>query len=460
MITETEEKNRDEFLIMIFLICLLKIEITLATNEYETDVRSDISNKVSNKVYGLKDLFNTTSWRMNINASSPCTYIDNDRLEKCHQVYVYNETAYLRYVQQLQTMILSQLNIKTDGTRKLKTSQIKLLKEINDGERNTNWIRKTRFDKIERKHQILNHISNIEEIYKCKFIENSDVNIMDSMCLKFSATTANLFYLDQQNSFKRLNATVRLFLYFETLNTKIKCQNIKIKNSQTSKTITTKIENGWNSVNINDLVISNHEVKHINDSLFKTLVITSEKDCSIETGDIANKSSAVVSKLYLSSFHDHRPLLEIIYNNDLQEDSSKHFQPLKQKRDSDVDILKNACKVPLNLNGECCLIQYYVEFRTIFKPNFILKPLGFPANYCFGKCFGKIYNIQPNPGEPLNHAEIKNQFNLHNKKYDKFMPTCCHPTTMESLYVTYIDSAGNTVSANIPNMITTSCGCS
>jgi hypothetical protein len=212
---------------------------------------------------------------------------------------------------------------------------------------------------------------------------------MDSICLKFLATTANLFQLDHQNNIKRLNATVILFLYFEILNTKIKCQNIKIKNFQTSKTLTTKIENGWNSVNINDLVISNEEVKYLNDSLFKTLIITSEKDCSIENGDTANKSTTDVSTLYLSSFHDKRPLLEIIYNHDLQEDSSKNFQPIKQKRDSDVDILKSACKVPLNLNEECCLIQYYVEFRTIFKPNFILKPLGFPANYCFGKCFGK-----------------------------------------------------------------------
>jgi hypothetical protein len=151
------------FLIMMFLTCLFKNEITLATNEYEeTDAHSDISKKISNKVNGLKDLFNTTSWRMNINASSPCTYIDDDRLENCHQVYVYNEKAYLRYVQQLQTMILSQLNIKPDGDRKLKTSQIKLLKEINDGNRNEKLIRKTRFDRSERKHQILNYINNIE----------------------------------------------------------------------------------------------------------------------------------------------------------------------------------------------------------------------------------------------------------------------------------------------------------
>ena len=40
------------------------------------------------------------------------------------------------------------------------------------------------------------------------------------------------------------------------------------------------------------------------------------------------------------------------------------------------------------------------------------------------------------------------------------MPTCCHPTAMKGLEVTYLDSKGSYTTVIIKNMITTSCGCS
>ena len=221
---------------------------------------------------------------------------------------------------------------------------------------------------------------------------------MDALCLKFLVSTADLFQVDQQNNVNHFNGSIKLFLHFKMSEKKGSCQYIKITNPEMSKNITLKVENGWNSVNIYDLVISNEDVKFLNESLFIRLAIVSEKDCLIESdqnkNDVNTQSTTDISILYLSSSRDKKPLLDVIYNPDLnEEDSNKNLPPVKQKRDSEVDILKNICKVPLSLKEECCLIQYYIEFRSLFSHKFILKPLGFHANYCFGKCFskGKIY---------------------------------------------------------------------
>ena len=150
-----------KFLTILLLICFFEI---FASYEYESDADSKSSNnRISNK---LSDLFNTSFWRLNINSSSPCTYTGDKMLEKCHQVHEYNEKAYNKYINQLKTMILSNLNIKNEtnlDNSKLKNSQIKLLKEISDRNRDSeSWIRKTRFDKNERKTQVTNLVRNIE----------------------------------------------------------------------------------------------------------------------------------------------------------------------------------------------------------------------------------------------------------------------------------------------------------
>lgn len=227
-------------------------------------------------------------------------------------------------------------------------------------------------------------------MYKCKETANS--NSKDSICLIFSTSIADVFIVDNENKFRRLNTSVKLFLYFdikEITKTSVNCQSIKVTNTKINKNEIFQIVNGWNLLNLDSLVITSGHVKFLNESLFNRLVISSGKECSIEINqqNSVMTSANNISKLYMSSFHNKRPLLEIVYNDNLNLDSVKNFFPIKQRRgESNLEILKNSCKVPLNPNNECCLMQYYVEFRLLFKKSIILKPLGFQANYCFGKC--------------------------------------------------------------------------
>ena len=138
----------------------------------------------------------------------------------------------------------------------------------------------------------------ILEIYRCKFNQNSKVKQMDALCLKFLVSTADLFQVVQQNNVNHFNGSIKLFLHFKMSEKKGSCQYIKITNPEMSKNITLKVENGWNSVNIYDLVISNEDVKFLNESLFIRLAIGSEKDCLIESDQ--NKNDVNIYKSYIT----------------------------------------------------------------------------------------------------------------------------------------------------------------
>ena len=138
-------------------------------------------------------------------------------------------------------------------------------------------------------------------------------------------------------------------------------------------------------MNINDLIPSNNQIKSSREALFANLVISSEKGCSIEVNE-SNSTNTTndLAALFLSNSTNKKPLLEISFNENYQELNRTNAN--KQKRNNELDFLNSLCKVPMNVNDECCIVQYYIEFKTIFPKSFVIKPLGFAANYCFGKC--------------------------------------------------------------------------
>lgn len=70
----------------------------------------------------------------------------------------------------------------------------------------------------------------------------------------------------------------------------------------------------------------------------------------------------------------------------------------------------------------------------------------------------KFINTLANDDESY-HAGLKNRFNeFRNDK--PILSTCCHPTKMRSLEVTYMQPSGGMVTHIMPNMIVSACGCS
>lgn len=168
--------------IIVFLISVCKIG-KMSTFDMDTD-----SNTNNNQINKLKDLFNITVYRLNVNISSPCTYNGSERLLKCHEVYVYNEKAYLKYISELRAMFLSKLNIKNEGDgnmSKERINQIKFIREKkdqssssnirsrnNDKSNKDNSVKTTRFDKKEMENKILNLINNIDGTVENKYLKN------------------------------------------------------------------------------------------------------------------------------------------------------------------------------------------------------------------------------------------------------------------------------------------------
>lgn len=63
------------------------------------------------------------------------------------------------------------------------------------------------------------------------------------------------------------------------------------------------------------------------------------------------------------------------------------------------------------------------------------------------------------------NSELKMQYNEQSKTRINFDPsqlfeTCCHPTSMESLTITYVAANNTILTTTIENMIVTGCGCS
>ncbi|GBL95729.1 hypothetical protein AVEN_676-1 [Araneus ventricosus] len=116
-----------------------------------------------------------------------------------------------------------------------------------------------------------------------------------------------------------------------------------------------------------------------------------------------------------------------------------------------------------NKNCTCCLVDFYVSFKELDWP-WVVAPLGFNANMCYGKCNYQL-NSYPSHYHRMLSTILNNKTTSIENKEDLWTP-CCSPTKLKPLDMIYVASNNtntNTSSSfiyhKIPNMITESCGC-
>ncbi|GFQ96135.1 TGF_BETA_2 domain-containing protein [Trichonephila clavata] len=114
-------------------------------------------------------------------------------------------------------------------------------------------------------------------------------------------------------------------------------------------------------------------------------------------------------------------------------------------------------------NCTCCLLDYYISFKELGW-SWIVAPLGFNANMCYGKCDYELDSY------PSNYHRMMSKI-LFNKassddNSDNLWTPHCSPTKLRPLYVVYITSDSPNKNSSspyvhhiIPDMITESCGC-
>ncbi|GFS31383.1 TGF_BETA_2 domain-containing protein, partial [Nephila pilipes] len=112
-------------------------------------------------------------------------------------------------------------------------------------------------------------------------------------------------------------------------------------------------------------------------------------------------------------------------------------------------------------NCTCCLVDFYVSFKELDWP-WVVAPLGFNANMCYGKCNYQL-NSYPSHYHRMLSTILNNKTTSVENKEDLWTP-CCSPTKLKPLDMIYV--ASNTTNTNssfifhkIPDMITESCGC-
>ncbi|GLH05775.1 Protein decapentaplegic, partial [Gryllus bimaculatus] len=93
-----------------------------------------------------------------------------------------------------------------------------------------------------------------------------------------------------------------------------------------------------------------------------------------------------------------------------------------------------------------------VDFSAIGWEKFIVAPQSFEAHYCAGDCPFPIAEEL----RPTNHATLQS---LVRQLGEPVPAPCCVPDHLSSLSLLYLDSSGDVVLKNYPNMAVESCAC-
>lgn len=102
----------------------------------------------------------------------------------------------------------------------------------------------------------------------------------------------------------------------------------------------------------------------------------------------------------------------------------------------------------------CQRKKLVVDFNDIGWGQFIVAPRSFEAHYCAGDCPFPIAKAL----RPTNHATLQSLVRALGRAPGVPAP-CCVPDHLSSLSLLYLDSAGNVVLKNYPNMAVDSCAC-
>lgn len=102
----------------------------------------------------------------------------------------------------------------------------------------------------------------------------------------------------------------------------------------------------------------------------------------------------------------------------------------------------------------CHARNYFLDFRKLEWDRWVLAPPGYNLNYCSGECPRTLSRHF----SATNHAIIQNIV-MRLKRNRHIPPLCCIPVDFKPLSFFYMDSRGDLLFQDFPDMIATSCGC-
>ena len=115
-------------------------------------------------------------------------------------------------------------------------------------------------------------------------------------------------------------------------------------------------------------------------------------------------------------------------------------------------VRREANRCTKNSNN-CCIDDFIVDFKKIKWDNWILYPPFYNVRQCSGRC--DATNLTP-----LNkHSSLLKAVAMKSNDTDS-LKFCCTPKTFIHLEVIYKNNNGDVFQKFVPNMVTTSCGCS
>jgi len=145
----------------------------------------------------------------------------------------------------------------------------------------------------------------------------------------------------------------------------------------------------------------------------------------------------------------HRYKRETSSDNDIEEEKSIEDPPTVANtfKQRSIDILTRP------KTGRCRLRTLYIDFNDIGWGDFILAPLGFPANYCDGVCSFPL-DVSFNPS---NHATVQTLVHLIDK--NKTSEALCAPISMGTPLTFLLLADNRVIIKKFSEMTVIKCGC-
>ncbi|ESN99164.1 hypothetical protein HELRODRAFT_107188 [Helobdella robusta] len=110
-------------------------------------------------------------------------------------------------------------------------------------------------------------------------------------------------------------------------------------------------------------------------------------------------------------------------------------------------------KKPNYLTRLCQRRKLYVDFGDLGWEDWVIAPVGYTANYCYGECTYPMNSYM----NATNHAIIQTLAHSLNSSY--VPKPCCAPIKLSTQSVLYIDDNSNIVLKFYKNMVVRACGC-
>ena len=176
------------------------------------------------------------------------------------------------------------------------------------------------------------------------------------------------------------------------------------------------IKNGWNSIDITNLMMKIKNRINENNVTTDVLIIKCNKECLIEINNNNNNNTKSYRVPILFLNKQQYPLLQFsrmfnenktskekqiniqneqkVKKRDKRESRSMKMGDDYSENESVSYHVENESPIGANLcknnvghpNQECCLVSHYVSFSALKWSNWVIAPAGYRANFCIGRC--------------------------------------------------------------------------